>query len=586
MKIIFHSVIVLVVLFGCKPEEVLPPVPPENQELPSYNRVSISTDKAAYNPGEEVRFEIDDSLIPANAVVRYSWMGEVIGEEDLKGSTWIWKAPSDDFRGYMVEVLDNAQVTETVYASIAVDVSSDWTRFPRYGFLSDYSMLSNEEIDGVLDRLSRHHINGIQFYDWHNKHHKPLPVSGSTPASSWKDIINKTVYLSTVKNYIDAAHSRNMASMFYNLVYGAWSDAESDGVSEEWYVYTDNTHTNRDFHPLSAPFLSNIYLLDPSNTNWQEYILEENQRVYEFLDFDGFHMDQLGDRGTRYRYDGSTLNLSQTFGAFIDAARAASPGKKIVMNAVNQYGQQGIAAASTDFLYTEVWSPNNTYKDLANIIRINDTYGSGTKNTVLAAYVNYDLASREGYFNTASVLMADAVIFAFGGSHLELGEHMLGQEYFPNNNLAMKADLIQSMVEYYDFMTAYQNLLRDGGSFNLVEISSLDGKVIPGKWPVSSGSVAVIAKKKDKLQVLHLINFKDSRTDEWRDNSGVQAVPGTVRDAALLFTADGRVKKIWMASPDFIGGTSSYLNFEQQDDQVAFMLPGLKYWTMVVIEYE
>lgn len=585
-KIFFSIVVVLVVVFGCKPEEIVLPEAPENPATPSFNHVSISTDKAAYNPGDVVSFEMDEGNLPATTTVRYKYLGEVIAEETVQGSSWTWKTPSDDYRGYMVEVSDGLEGEETIYTSIAIDVSSDWTRFPRYGFLSDYSQLSSEEIDAVLDNLCRYHINGLQYYDWHNKHHKPLPLNGSTPASSWKDIINKDVYFSTVKNYIDAAHSRNMRSMFYNLIYGAWSGAESDGVSEEWYVYTDKTHTNRDFHPLSSPFLSNIYMLDPSNTNWQDYILHENQVVYDHLDFDGFHMDQLGDRGTRYRYDGSLLDLAQSFEGFISAAKAEAPLKKNVMNAVNQYGQQGIAAAPTDFLYTEVWSPNDTYRDLANVIRINDAYGAGSKNTVLAAYVNYDLANNKGYFNTASVLMADAVIFAFGASHLELGEHMLGKEYFPNDNLDMKADLTQALVKYYDFMTAYQNLLRDGGIFNQVSISSLDAKIIPGKWPVSSGSVAVIAKKQDKIQILHLINFKDSQTDEWRDNTGIQSAPGLVRNAQIMFVSEGAVKKIWTASPDIIGGASRTLNFEQIDDKVAFTLPELKYWSMVIIEYE
>ncbi|MCF8227025.1 MAG: glycoside hydrolase family 66 protein [Bacteroidales bacterium] len=586
MKKIFLCIIIPVVFSGCKPEEIVLPEAPGNLTTPSYNHVKISTDKAAYNPGDKVNFEIDNTNLPASTTVRYRYLGELIAEEILQGNTWTWKTPMEDFRGYMVEVYDGIEGAETIYTSIAVDVSSDWTRFPRYGFLSDYSQLSSGEIDAVLDNLCRHHINGLQFYDWHNKHHKPLPMNGSIPADSWKDIINKDVYFSTVKNYIDAAHSRNMRSMFYNLIYGAWSGADSDGVSEEWYVYTDKTHTNRDFHPLSSPFLSNIYMLDPANTNWQEYILRENQVVYDHLDFDGFHMDQLGDRGTRFKYNGTSLNLAQTYEPFIEAAKADAPEKKNVMNAVNQYGQQGISAAPTDFLYTEVWSPNDTYKDLSNIIRINENYGAGAKNTVLAAYVNYDLANNKGYFNTASVLMTDAVIFAFGGSHLELGEHMLGKEYFPNDNLDMKADLIQALVRYYDFMTAYQNLLRDGGSFNQVSVSSLDGKITPGKWPVSAGSVAVIAKKKEKLQILHLVNFKDSQTDEWRDNSGIQAAPGLIRNAKIMFTSEGVVKKIWTASPDIIGGVSRRLNFEQLKDKVAFTLPELKYWSMVVIEYE
>lgn len=163
---------------------------------------------------------------------------------------------------------------------------------------------------------------------------------------------------------------------------------------------------------------------------------------------------------------------------------------------------------------------------------------------------------------------------------------MLGKEYFPNDNLDMKADLTQALVKYYDFMTAYQNLLRDGGIFNQVSISSLDAKIIPGKWPVSSGSVAVIAKKQDKIQILHLINFKDSQTDEWRDNTGIQSAPGLVRNAQIMFVSEGAVKKIWTASPDIIGGASRTLNFEQIDDKVAFTLPELKYWSMVIIEYE
>ena len=64
-------------------------------------------------------------------------------------------------------------------------------------------------------------------------------------------------------------------------------------------------------------------------------------------------------------------------------------------------------------------------------------------------------------FNTPGVLLTDAVIFALGGSHLELGDHMLCREYFPSTALQMNDVLKTAMIRYYDFMTAYQNLLRD-----------------------------------------------------------------------------------------------------------------------------
>lgn len=563
-----------------------PPDAPANKVTPEFVNLSVTTDKAIYNPGENVIFALENSILPATAKVRYKNLDSVLSESAVTGPIWTWTVPNADYKGYIAEVYASDNDNETIYATIGIDVSSDWKKFPRYGFLSKFPNLSNEDVNTVINNLNRYHINGIQFYDWQYKHHKPLPVTGSTPASTWKDIINRDIYFSTVEKYINSAHMHNMKAMFYNLIYGAWKDAESDEVNKEWYIYTNSSHTNKDYHPLSTPpFLSNIYLLDPSNTEWQNYLINENKKVYMYLDFDGFHMDQLGDRGTRYRYDGTLVTLSLTFKLFIDAVKADESKKDIVMNAVNQYGQKEIAEASTDFLYTEVWKPYESYNDLANLIKQNNAYSNNTKNTVLAAYMNYDLAENKGYFNTPSVLMTDAVIFAFGGAHLELGEHMLGKEYFPNDNLAMKEDLKTALKVYYDFLVAYQNLLRNGGDFNTVSVSSLDSKMKIVKWPSSQGSVASVGKKVGNSQVIHLINFKDSKTTSWRDNRGVQVSPTIVKDAKLTLTCDGTVKKMWIASPDIIGGASRSVNFAQKEDKVSFTLPELKYWTMIVVEY-
>ncbi|MFY9152096.1 MAG: glycoside hydrolase family 66 protein [Prolixibacteraceae bacterium] len=581
-------VLVVIACFGCNKKDdsnITPPDIPANPATPSYSNITISTDKAAYNPDGEVTFTIDNAALPAATKVRYKYLNSVISEAEVTGPGWKWETPATDYRGYIAEVYSTSNGTETIYSTIGIDVSSDWKKFPRYGFLSKFPQLSDTEINGVISNLNRYHINGLQFYDWHNKHHKPLPLIGTTPASAWKDIINRDIYFSTVQKYIASAHNYNMKAMFYNLIYGAWDNAEADGVQKEWYVYTDNTHANRDFHPLSAPFLSNIYLLDPSNPAWQQYLEIENRKVYQFLDFDGFHIDQLGDRGARYKYDGTFLNLSLTYRSFIDAVKADEPLKDIVMNAVAQYGQKGIAESSAGFLYTEVWSPFDSFSDLANLIQQNNTYSNNTKNSVLAAYMNYDLANNKGFFNTPSVLMTNAVIFAFGGAHLELGEHMLGKEYFPNSNLSMKDDLKSTLVNYYDFLVAYQNLLRNGGTFNQVTLTSSDNKMLIGTWPSSQGMVATFGKKVENTQVIHLINFTNSATQKWRDNAGIQTEPVLIKDAKLILTSDAAVKKIWMASPDVIGGASRSLNFVQTGNKVSFVLPELKYWDMLVVEY-
>lgn len=71
--------------------------------------------------------------------------------------------------------------------------------------------------------------------------------------------------------------------------------------------------------------------------------------------------------------------------------------------------------------------------------------------------MNYNKADNRGEFNTPGILLTDAVMFALGGSHLELGgDHMLCKEYFPNENLTMSEELKTAMVRYYDFLTSYQ----------------------------------------------------------------------------------------------------------------------------------
>ena len=567
---------------GCNKAEIRDnPLPPAGETTGE-----LFTNKARYNPGELVELSFTGS-ISATAKIRYKHLNTVLEEIPLSSANWTWTAPQADFKGYLVELVDTVNGIEKLIASVAVDVSSSWTRFPRYGFLSKFPQLTDGEMETVIKNLNRHHINGIQFYDWHYKHHKPLAGTPESPAASWKDIINRDNFRATIQGYITKAHACNMNAMFYNLVYGALNNAAVDGVSNTWYMYTNTSRTNIDKFVLpKPPFISDILFTDPSNVEWQNFLNQENRKVYSVYEFDGYHMDQVGNRDkTLYRYSGEVINLANTFKPFIESAKQSAPAKAIVMNAVNQYGQQGIAQAPVDFLYTEVWHPNESFNALAQVIKDNNTISDNLKNTVLAAYINYDLANKAGYFNTPSVLLADAVIFAFGGSHLELGEHMLGKEYFPNSNLQMKEDLKKALVAYYDFLVAYQNLLRDGGSFNSIEVKSLDGKTSFKEWPMEKGKVATLGKAFNDKQIIHLLNFKLATTDQWRDKTGIQADPGFSEQLQISVTTNKSVKKIWFSSPDLNKGGSETLSFSQVGDQATFTLPGLKYWDMIVMEF-
>ena len=54
----------------------------------------------------------------------------------------------------------------------------------------------------------------------------------------------------------------------------------------------------------------------------------------------------------------------------------------------------------------------------------------------------------------------------------------------------MTEALKKDIIHYYDFMTAYQNVLRDGGSLTTnVDIVSVDGKFEVQSWPPVKGKV-------------------------------------------------------------------------------------------------
>lgn len=553
--------------------------------------VDLNTDKACYAPGEAVRFTASD--VPAGARIRYRNGAEVIKDEPLTATSWTWTPGGADFTGYMAEVYRQEQDnSETVLGTIAVDVSSDWTRFPRYGFVAtfDGSKLADGVIENEMAYLNRCHINGVQFQDWHNKHHWPLGGTRDNLLDVYKDIANRDVYTSVVKKYIDVQHGLGMKSMFYNLCFGALDDAATDGVKEEWYAFRNTSRGDKDMHSLPSSWKSSIYLVDPSNTEWQQYIGDRNDDVYANFAFDGYQIDQLGQRADLYDWNGTKINLPKGYGSFIDAMKTRHPEKRLVMNAVSSYGASQIAGSGkVDFCYNEVWGDEPDFEDLHRIIKANDTYSSNSLRTVFAAYMNYDKAgSTSGEFNTPGILMADAVMMALGGSHLELGDHMLSREYFPASPLAMTEELRTAMIRYYDFMTAYQNLLR--GTSTQSEFQSglacadASKKVSVAAWPPKRGNVTTYARKVGNANVIHLLNFRNIDNLSWRDLNGTRTAPRLTLDLPLTVDYPTKVNRIWTASPDYHGGAVVELPFTQTDGKVTFTLPSLKYWAMIVIE--
>ena len=164
----------------------------------------------------------------------------------LQNYALTWDPPTTNYQGYLVQATltdVNGHVLDTSYT--AVDVSSSWAKFPRYGFVTNYG--DNYLQTLMTNRLNLYHLDGVQFYDWEWKHHVPLAGTVSSPATSWVDIGEDTNYMHSVQTLISDVHANSAVAMDYNLIYGAWAGYGSDGsgVNYQWGLWWNNNCTNQ-----------------------------------------------------------------------------------------------------------------------------------------------------------------------------------------------------------------------------------------------------------------------------------------------------------------------------------------------------
>ena len=109
-----------------------------------------------------------------------------------------WKTPQEDFKGYLAVVTEPSATGYNVVSTVGVDVSTKWTKFPRYGYIANYDPDSKtRDMKKEMETFRKYHINAMQFYDWQWKHHRPY-----CPDATYHGIFNETISAQVVKDYI------------------------------------------------------------------------------------------------------------------------------------------------------------------------------------------------------------------------------------------------------------------------------------------------------------------------------------------------------------------------------------------------
>ena len=330
------------------------------------------------------------TLTHLGATVSTGSVATTVAANGTNTVTWSVTPPSTDFSGYLVQISAG-----TSTAATAIDVSSNWTHFPRLGYLTTYnSATTTASADADITTLARrYHINAVQFYDWMWRHENPVQknTDGSLP-STWTAWNGDVISPAAVKAYIGAAHNHAVAAMPYSMSYAALQNYQTvSGVSPTWGLNYASNGTPWAFEMKPNQPNTNLYMFNPANTSWQNFITAKYADQVNTMGFDGTHLDQLGNWGAMTDTSGVPVDLQAGLASLVSAAKTAlssTSGKVVGFNAVDGFGGDNVASAKrTDYLYSELWDNHETYQTIKTYLDTQQQE-SGAIPAEIAAYPN------------------------------------------------------------------------------------------------------------------------------------------------------------------------------------------------------
>jgi dextranase len=534
--------------------------------------VQIRFEKSFFQPGDIIQFSVT-AISGSRVDTHVLYLDQEIATIStviLNGQAEVnWTAPPIAPRGYglVVDVLDNdGRIIAT--QNSAFDVLAYWTDAPRYGFLSDFSP-GRANDDETIDWLLQHHINGVQFYDWQYRWENLVPEG-----DVFEDGLGRSQSMATIRRLIVLIHERNIGAMPYTAIYGAsmdfyrqhpdWGLLNAQG---EPYLFGDNL----------------IGIMNPAPASeWNEHLLAEFADVLDHTTFDGIHIDQYGSPKNGFDKAGNRIDLAEVMPQFINQTAALVQSKRgdegvTFFNSVGNWPVETVAPSQQDATYIEVWPPYDDYVDLNRIIT-NAQHLGNEKPVILAAYIPPE--------RTINWRLANAVIFASGGYHIETGEPgtMLADPYFPKFGQIVEADQ-ELFGRYYDFLVRYQNVLStqtvaaSNERQRAVNLGDIRTQGIRAK-----DRIVPIVRTGAGFETFSLINFMGIDGSEWTAPTNVAPILFT--DLKVGIQVDRAVSGVWFASADQATSMNAVLlPFTVENGELRVQLPRLDYWSMIVVEY-
>ncbi len=483
-----------------------------------------------------------------------------------RSAAFKWLPPQEVPRGYGLDIgVILADGSEIAHISSGFDVLEAWFQMPRYGFLSDFYP-GRTDASQTLQTLTDYHINGLQFYDWMYRHETLL-----TDHDPYIDVLGRELSVETVNALIEEAHKHQIAALPYTAIYAA--SMEFYNQHKDWGLYY------ADGKPvyLGTDFLA--YMDPRPDSKWTVHLLNEFKSVLENTKFDGIHLDQYGDPKEAYDAQGKHIALGPAIAETISETHAVVDQHRqdgaVVFNCVTNWPVELASKADEDFIYIEVWEPYTSFADLHNLIAYAQSLGTG-KPVVLAAYVHPE--------NTSNPVLMDAIIFASGGGHIELGENFgyLAHPYFPYYEKLSDVQA-QTLKNYYDFAVRYQNLIGPAATEATAKwISQIQLGELKVGLNTSDDVFAFVRESPGHMSV-SLVNMTDIQSEKWNEPAEYPKQAGPITLTITGF--DQKVNQAFFSSPDEKTFSLEPVQFQQVRDQISLTIPSLKIWDLVVLSY-
>ncbi|EHJ53389.1 glycoside hydrolase family 66 protein [Streptococcus macacae] len=548
-------------------------------------------------------------------------------------------------RGYLVTVLVTDQnKNELGRSNKAIAVETDWRTFPRYGVIGGSSKHNNSilkedlpDYQIALEQMKHMNINSYFFYDAYKSATDPFPdVSQFNQKWNWWS--HSKVETDAVKALVNRVHDSGAVAMLYNMILAQNPD-EKAVLPESEYAYNyDSSDFGQSGHVMTYSIdgkpLQHYY--NPLSTKWQDYIANAMKEAMKNGGFDGWQGDTIGDnRVLDYKNKDNKENpfmLSDAYASFVNAIKEKLPDYYFTLNDINGENIEKLSSSKQDIIYNELWPfgssalsgrSQNTYGDLK--ARIDQVRQATGKSLVVGAYMEepkfdeqrnpLNGAARDslaaGYYQKDAVLLTTAAIAAAGGYHMSLaalanpndGQNVgvLETAYYPTQSLKVSDELNRKNYDYQQFITAYENLLRDKVENDTVSVKTFNAngqQVSLNDTGVEGNQVWTYAKKGSDFRTIQLLNLMGI-TPDWKNEEGSEnnKTPKEQTDLVVdyplsgvsLAEANRLANQVYITSPDDWLKSSMMKVSAKVDTDAAgnpvlhIQVPRLTLWDMIYI---